>query len=116
MNNNLVALKCVSSELDFFTEGKTYEVFHMNGGTYYIKSDNNVKWFGYELENLNNEGVHFEPVVNNDNSIYSYSPEDISDINKLYDTVRAAERMKKDAIDTLEERFNIDYNQVREGK
>lgn len=116
MENKVVALRCIKSDSSFFTEGKTYEVFHMNGGTYYIKSDNDVTWFGYELEELENDGIHFEPSLSNENSIYSYSPEDISDIKRLYDTVRAAERMKKDAIDTLEERFNIDYNQVREGK
>lgn len=116
MENNLVALKCIKSDSRIFTEGKTYKVVHMNGGRYYIKSNNDVTWFDNELEALKHEGLYFESILSDKNSIYSYSPKDISDINKLYDTVRAAERMKKDAIDTLEERFNIDYNQVREGK
>lgn len=116
MENKFVALKCIKSGSSFFTEGILYQVFYKNNDMYYIKSNNNVKWFDDELEILENDGIHFEPSLSNENSIYSYSPEDISFINRLYDTVRAAERMKKDAINTLEERFNIDYNQVREVK
>lgn len=116
MTKKLVALKCIKSDGSFFTKGKTYDVHYTSQDTYYIKSDHNVKWHGYELEFLNSEGIYFEKILSNENSIYSYSQEDISYINKLYDTVRVAERMKKDAIETLEERFNIDYNQVREGK